>query len=607
MIRKVLTLLAVMTMCLSLTACNKAVIKEKEHVIGVSLANMSEQWRLVLKEELEEEAAKYDDITLIISDAAGNTEKQIEDVNRLMEYGIDLLIISPIDTKALSPVVSSVYSEIPVIVMDRVVEGYDYSLFIGPDNELIGEQEAKKVLELMSERNVKGTVLELRSENLASDERSDAFRSVMNEKKLTTMNLLIPEATRDCAEDNLADFSSYAANNIRAIFAHNDYMAYGARLALEKLGKEDVIVVGLDGYPGPGGGLEMIKSGIIDATVSCPTGGIEAIRYAVAILNGESGVPKKVLLRSTVIDSLNIDEEKEPITIEGGKIRVGYAQIREDSAWRKANTDSIIKAAKEFNIDLEVKYSETSLEEQIEQVREFIKDDVDVILLSPFVEDGWDQVLAEAKAANIPVILSDRSVSSKEDMYTSFVGGDFEEEGRKCGEWMLSDMGEGEARIMELLGSKGSTPASLRSKGFNESFRDNPNCEVVYSAYADFNADLGKIVLSEYIKENGLDVDYIFAHNDDMAIGAVAAIEAAGYRPGVDVKIMSVDGTKEALKMVKKGKISCVSECNPLLGPVLMKAVTDLCEGEELPLTIVTDETVFTRDTDKSLFKGRKY
>ena len=187
------------------------------------------------------------------------------------------------------------------------------------------------------------------------------------------------------------------------------------------------------------------------------------------------------------------------------------------------------------------------------------------------------------------------------------VGGDFEEEGRKCGEWMLSDMGEGKARIMELQGSKGSTPASLRSKGFKESFKDNPNCEVVYSNYADFNKDMGRMVLSEYIKENGLDIDYIFAHNDDMALGALEAVEAAGYKPGVDVKIMSVDGTKDALKMVKKGKLSCVSECNPLLGPVLMKAVTDLCEGEELPLTIVTDETVFTKNTDKSLFKGRKY
>ena len=606
MIKKVLSLLAVMTMCLSLTACSKAEIKEKEQVIGVSLANMSEQWRLVLKEELEEEAAKYDNITLIISDAAGNTEKQIEDVNRLMEYGIDLLIISPIDTKALSPVVSSFYSKIPVIVMDRVVEGYDYSLFIGPDNELIGLQEASKVLELMNERNLRGTVLELRSENLASDERSEAFRSIMNKRKLTTMNLLIPEATRDFAEDNLINFSKYA-NNIKAIFAHNDYMAYGARLALEKLGREDVIIVGLDGYPGAGGGLEMIKNGIIDATVSCPTGGVEAIRYAAAILDGESGIPKKVLLRSTVIDSLNIDEEKETVKVEGGKIRVGYAQIREDSSWRKANTDSIIKAAKEFNIDLDIKYSETSLEEQIEQVREFIKDDVDVILLSPFVEDGWDQVLKEAKDAGIPVILSDRSVSSKEDMYTSFVGGDFEEEGRKCGEWMLSDMGSGTARIMELQGSKGSTPASLRSKGFYESFKDNPNCEVVYSTYADFNKDMGRLVLSEYIKENGLDIDYIFAHNDDMALGAMEAVEAAGYKPGVDVKIMSVDGTKDALKMVKKGKLSCVSECNPLLGPVLMKAVTDLCEGEELPLTIVSNETVFTKNTDKSLFKGRKY
>lgn len=599
--------LALLVPCLSGCSIRRTSV---ECVIGVSLANLREQWRLVLKDELEAEAKKYDGVRLVITDAAGDSEKQEADVERLMSYDIDLLIISPSDVEALTPVISKTYEKIPVIVLDRAVEGYDYSLFIGPDNNLIGRQAGRTVLELLEEDGIMdASVLEMKNDSFASESRSAEFVKTVSEADVSTRSIDLPEATRDCAEDTLLT-TPEVLEGVDVIFAHNDYMAYGARLALDQLDIHGIRIVGLDGFSGENGGLQLVEQGVIDATVTCPTGGTEAIRYAVDIINQVSGIPKQIILRSHRIGPDNAaDYQREAQIVEKpAVIRVGYAQIGEESHWREACTDSIRQAAKDFDIDLTMEFTPPFVEEQTRLVRKFIGQNMDVIVVSPVVAEGWLPVLEEAREAGIPILLVDRMVDEEEEMYTSFIGADFEEEGRRCARWLMKETAEQPlVRVLELRGTEGSSPAQNRKIGFGSALADAENCKLVHSACGDFTREGGRQAVLEYLSTQGRDVDAIFAHNDDMALGAVAALEELGLHPGTDVKIMSIDGISDALDALQAGKVNCVVECNPLLGPQLMKAITDLMQGKELPLRIITDESVFTAETPKALFQNRKY
>ena len=235
---------------------------------------------------------------------------------------------------------------------------------------------------------------------------------------------------------------------------------------------------------------------------------------------------------------------------------------------------------------------------------------MDVIVISPIVDSGWDEVLMEARDAGIPVLLSDRKISvAEDDLFMTFIGADFIEEGRRAMRWTAANVPADKhpVRILEIQGTVGATPTIERKRGFEMLLAEHPDYSIVYSAGGDFTREGGRLVVGQYLREHAWDIDVIYSHNDDMALGAVDALEAAGIQPGRDVKIISVDGTKEAVKALEEGRLNCVVECSPLLGPQLMKAVTDLMSGKELPLRIITDERVFTAQTPREELRGRKY
>lgn len=595
-----------LVMIMIISGCSSAVkLPPVTYLIGVSQANLREPWRLVLMRELQDEAAKHPDLRLIITDAAQNSDKQIQDIRQLLSYGIDLLIISPCDVKKLTPAIGDVYKNIPVIVLDRVAEGYDYSLFIGPDNENIGKLAGEAIAGFAAKSGKADySVLELRggADSLSSNERSAGLNRVLNAyPNITVSSLMVGSESRDGAEDSVKALGRAAAR-YDLVFAYNDYMAMGAYRAFAGALTRPVII-GVDGFAGADGGLDLIRGGDIDETITCPTGGREAIQYALDILNHSNGVPKQIILRNRKITADNVenyarDLEKAPRG-HAGPIRVGYAQAGTESGWRITNNNSITEAARDFGVDLTVIDADGSVDRQIEAVRTFIKQRQEVIVIPPIVGSGWDDVLMEAKAAGIPVLLSDRSITSRhDDLYLTFIGADFIEEGRRAMRWVAANVPSSghTVRILEIEGTIGATPTLGRKSGFEMVMNENSGYRIVYSKSGDFTYEGGRAVVEGYLKEYGMDFDVIFAHNDDMALGAADAIEASGGQPGKDVKIVSVDGTQAAIKAIKDGRLNCSVECNPQLGPQLMKAIIDLMKGKDLPLRIITDETVFTRD-----------
>jgi simple sugar transport system substrate-binding protein len=290
------------------------------------------------------------------------------------------------------------------------------------------------------------------------------------------------------------------------------------------------------------------------------------------------------------------------------KLVVGFSQVGAESGWRTANTESIKSEAAKRGIDLRFSDAQQKEENQIKAIRSFIAQGVDVIAFSPVVETGFEPVLQEAKKAGIPVVLSDRAVKVSDDsLYKCFLGSDFVEEGRRAANWLAEKTG-GKAKIAELVGTVGSAPAIDRKKGFEEVLAKYPDMKIIKSQSGDFTRAKGKEVMEAFLKApDAKEITALFGHNDDMALGAIQAIEEAGLKPGKDIIIVSIDGVRDAFKAMIEGKLNCSVECSPLLGPQLFDVVEKVAVGQEVPKRIVTQEGVFDQSVAAAELPKRQY
>jgi simple sugar transport system substrate-binding protein len=290
------------------------------------------------------------------------------------------------------------------------------------------------------------------------------------------------------------------------------------------------------------------------------------------------------------------------------KVVVGFSQIGAESGWRTANTDSIKSEAAKRGVDLKFADAQQKQENQIKALRSFIAQDVEVIAFSPVVVTGWEPVLREIKKAKIPVVLSDRAVKVTDDsLYVTFIGSDFIEEGRRAAQW-LAKASNGKAVIVELVGTPGSAPAIDRKKGFEEVLAKYPDMKIVKSQSGDFTRAKGKEVMEAFLKSpDAKQITALYAHNDDMALGAIQAMEDAGVKPGKDILIVSIDGVRGAFEAMAAGKLNCTVECNPLIGPQLFDAVEAILAKKQLPKRTAVAEGVFEQSQAAAELPKRKY
>jgi simple sugar transport system substrate-binding protein len=286
---------------------------------------------------------------------------------------------------------------------------------------------------------------------------------------------------------------------------------------------------------------------------------------------------------------------------------VGFSQIGAESGWRTAETDSVISAAKELGIDLKFSDAQQKQENQIKAIRSFIAQGVDGILLAPVVETGWEPVLTEAQNAKIPVILLDRGITVNDDsLYVCKITSDFVFEGREAAKWVAKELG-GKGSVVQLQGTPGASAATERQKGFEEEIAKTPDIKILESQTGDFTMELGKQVMEAFLKKYGKDINAVYAHNDDMGLGAIQAIKEAGLKPGEDIKIITVDATKAAFEAMVAGEMNAVVECNPLLGPLAYETLKKAIAGEKIDKWIVQKDELFTKDQAASVIGSRKY
>ncbi len=293
----------------------------------------------------------------------------------------------------------------------------------------------------------------------------------------------------------------------------------------------------------------------------------------------------------------------------GGALTVGFAQIGSESGWRAAETRMAKTAAEQRGIALKIADAQQKQENQIKAIRSFIAQGVDAILLAPVVSTGWDNVLAEAKEANIPVVLLDRMIETGDPaLYLSAVTSDTVLEGRVAGEWLVKTVAGKPCNVVELQGTVGSSPAINRAKGFAEAIAAAPNIRVVRTQSADFTRSKAKEVMESFVKaEAPGSLCAVYAHNDDMMIGAIQAMKEAGLNPGKDVLTVSIDAVPEIFKAMAEGEANATVELTPdMAGPALDLLLAYKKDGTAPPKWIQTPSTLFTPESAAQEYERRK-
>ncbi|GIF44684.1 ABC transporter substrate-binding protein [Actinoplanes xinjiangensis] len=292
-----------------------------------------------------------------------------------------------------------------------------------------------------------------------------------------------------------------------------------------------------------------------------------------------------------------------------GPIVLGFSQVGAEGGWRRANTASIRKAAERNRIDLNFKDAEGDPAKQIADVHAFIDAKVSVIAFAPVVETGWGEVLRRARGAGIPVVLTDRLIDEKDtSLWASSIGAEFASEGNLAAIYLENDYAgtSGTVNVVEILGVTGATPTKLRAQGFAATAAKTGRLKIIDEETGDWTKDGGESAMRRLLRRNKR-IDAVFAQNDDMGLGAVIALEAAGKKPGTAPKIVTVDGTKAALQGLVDRKLTFVVECSPEIGEPLMSVVVDLFHGGRVPKRIESDKAVFDMETAGDALLDRTY
>lgn len=340
------------------------------------------------------------------------------------------------------------------------------------------------------------------------------------------------------------------------------------------------------------------------------------------------GKIKKVKILSVIIFAVTIiflftfliitqKNNKKTEAPKENKLILGFSQIGSESAWRTRNTQSIFEAAEENDIQIIFDDAQQKQENQLKAIRSFIVYQVDVIAFVPIVEDGWDNVLTEAKEAGIPVILVDRQINADPSLYAGFLGEDGLEEGRRAARFLVNKCKNRKStiNIYEMSGTENSSVVRDRANGFREIINANPKFKIIHSEDGDFLRSRGKEIAENLIsKSNRKDglffenqkIDVVYSHNDSMTLGMLDSIENFGVNTKNTI-IISVDAEQKSIDALTAGKLNCVVECNPNLGPKLMELVKEIAEGNTIPRITYNTETVFTENDDFSKYEPRGY
>lgn len=312
------------------------------------------------------------------------------------------------------------------------------------------------------------------------------------------------------------------------------------------------------------------------------------------------------------------EEAKEEANIKSAVntdlIRVGFAQVGSESGWRLAQTQSMKDTFSEENgYQLDFVDCNNDQQTQIDAISQFVEDGLDYIVLDPIVEDGYDDVLQEAKDADIPVIVVDRNISADQELYTCWVGSDFTKEGENAAVWLeeyleTNNRASDVINIVTILGSEGASATIGRTQGFNSAAKKHSNWKILDEQSGDFTEDGGNAVMKAFLKQHK-EIDVVICQNDDEAFGAISAIQDAGMScgPEGDIIVISFDATMNGFQRMVDGEINVDVECNPLEGPLVSELIQKLEAGEQIDAVQYMEEGVYSAEEAADIIDSRAY
>jgi ABC-type sugar transport system substrate-binding protein len=290
---------------------------------------------------------------------------------------------------------------------------------------------------------------------------------------------------------------------------------------------------------------------------------------------------------------------------------VGFSQIGSESGWRAAETSVSKSEAKKRGVNLKIADAQQKQENQIKAIRSFVAQGVDAIFLAPVVSSGWDAVLGEAKDAKIPVILLDRDIDpSSKELYLTAVTSDSVHEGEVAGDWLVKTVGDKACGVVELEGTVGASVAANRKKGFDAAIASHPNIKVVRSQTGDFTRAKAKEVMESFIKaeSGGKNICAVYAHNDDMMVGAIQAMKEAGLKPGKEILTVSIDAVPDIFKAIAAGEANATVELTPnMIGPAFDALIAYKEKGVIPPKWIETESKLYTAaDDPQKIYESKR-
>jgi galactofuranose transport system substrate-binding protein len=284
----------------------------------------------------------------------------------------------------------------------------------------------------------------------------------------------------------------------------------------------------------------------------------------------------------------------QPPNVDFENATFGFAQTENNNPWRIAQTESMRNAARENGVELIITDAQSNTPKQVSDIEDMVAQGVDVLFIPPREEQGLEPALESAREAGVPVFLVDREANAQIcDDYISFMGSNFIQQGERAAEWLI-EATNGSAKIAELQGTVGASVTADRGEGFKRVIDENPGMEMVASQSGNFSRAEGQNVMEQILGGNP-DLDAVYAHNDEMAIGAIQALKDAGRKPGEDVTVVSVDGTRDALQAIIDGDLGATVETNPRFGPLAFDTAEKSLNDEPVPTKITVQDRLFDK------------
>jgi len=336
--------------------------------------------------------------------------------------------------------------------------------------------------------------------------------------------------------------------------------------------------------------LLAIMTAVVLFVVACSPPGARSENEAASGGGGEEG---KQVVQGGKAASDKVCKVKPPdVTLEEAK--VGFSQMENNNPWRIAETESMKTEGEKRAGEYVATDAQSETPKQVSDVEDMIAQGVDILIIAPREFEGLAPALDAANEADVPVFLVDREAKGRPcEEYITFIGSNFIKQGERAGEWLVKAT-DGEAKIAELEGTTGASVTNDRAEGFRNAIQGEPGMEIVASQSGDFTRAGGQKVMEQLIQANP-DINAVYAHNDEMAIGAIQALKDAGKTPGEDVTIVSVDGTRDALQAIIDGELGATVESNPRFGPLTFETIDKFLKGEPIPQKIILEDRFFDK------------